>query len=310
MAYVFLLICMLAPEVLAAQDAMEKYYGYLPEQVLKLSEDERFSKLPMAYQLNEKSIRAVHHYLPVSLASLHYPRAFDDTKNAIRLFQEDLGDEPTGVLSVGQLYLLAQRSEFYLASYTAVAPLAGGSAGDVYELPNLGKYVSLRGQWEIVGDTIAHPTNSVEVICREWQGSCEVRELKVDDHTTYEAFEGSWGSTVHIISEEYEISILDWSDDVVIAKPSSVEGCRTTLWTLDFELKEFSQVARNSGDPASCSEWHLDAPRVAKIEVDNTAINRVRVDRDRSRRQAALSVTYSGYQAHYRAVMKLVEEEL
>ena len=301
MPIIALILMFISPALMAEQDAFEKYYGYLPEEVLKLSDDERRKELPMAFAVNEKAIQALEHVVPVSLTRLHYPNAFEATEAAIKLFQTDLGDEPTGKLSVGQLYMLNKRRDFFELSGAEVAPLAIPGANDIYEGNYYGKMASLTGQWQIVGDSIAEPINSVEITCYEKEGSCSVKEVKIDDEPSFESFVDSWGGTVYVISDDYEISILDWTGSVVIAKPTSGGDCRSTLWTLDFDLKEFSQVTRNSGSPEKCADWHLDSPRIAKIEVDSSAVYRIRSERNRSRRESGISVTYSGFQAKRQA---------
>lgn len=303
MRFVALVLSVVSPLVIADQEAFEKYYGYLPEEVLSLSAEERRSELPMVFGVNEKDIEALKHTVPLWLSELHYPTAFEDTSAAIKMFQKDLGDEPTGNLSVGQLYMLNKRREFFELSGAEVAPLESPGAGEIFESSYYGKYATLSGQWEIVGDSIAEPINSVKVQCREKQRTCSIQEIKVDDESSYENFLDSWGGTVYVISDDYEISILDWSGSVVIAKPDSDEGCRTTIWTLDFELEEFSQVTRNSGDPEACADWHLDSPRVAKIIVDSSEVYRVRAERNRTRRESGFSVTYSGFQAKRQAAI-------
>ena len=297
MKYLLLVLWLVSSISVADDENLQKYYAFTPSQILALSEEERRSEVPSAYAVDEKFVETIPLMVPLSLTALHYPNAFEDVESAIKLFQADLGDDQTGDLTVGQIQMLTKREDFYGRSKSESEPLAVPSVSDIYKSEYFGKYASLTGKWEIADEAIAEPNNSVEITCWEKQKKCSVQEIKIQDESTFEKFLDSGPQPGYVIVDNYDISILDWSGAVVIAKPASDGHCRATVWTMDFELEEFSQVTRNSGSSEKdCTDWYLESPRIARIETDYKKIYRDKSERARVRRESGVSVTYSGYQ--------------
>ena len=92
----------------SGSDFVEKYRNYTPEQLNELPEETMSSEVPIMYAmaarralaLGEEGIELV---LGMELNALMYPGLYD-FEAGVKLFQKDLGDEPTGVLTVWQIH--------------------------------------------------------------------------------------------------------------------------------------------------------------------------------------------------------------
>jgi len=95
----------------ADEEAVAKYRDYLPEQLLALSEEERHSEVPMMYSgaAHLATSPAGDLLMQTLLNTLMYD-GFADYEGAKRLFQTDLGEEPTGDLTVSQIHQLGYRA--------------------------------------------------------------------------------------------------------------------------------------------------------------------------------------------------------
>ena len=120
-----ILICILvfAGHAYADSDAVEKYRNYLPEQLLALSEDERSSSVPMMYSsaANLAASPAGDFITQARLNSLMY-NGFAEFESAKRSFQADLGEDPTGNLTVWQLHTLDYRTSRLNMTFVSFFP--------------------------------------------------------------------------------------------------------------------------------------------------------------------------------------------
>ena len=114
-------------------------------------------------------------------------------------------------------------------------------------------------------DKIAYPINHATVSCTKSDGYCKVDQL---DITVPD--ENSFGQN-YIVSElgsDY-FRITNWTADTIdaVSEPDST-ACRTTTMNLNFKIKEFYQVTRNTGrecDVLGVRLPRLDRPRVVQI---------------------------------------------
>src|SRR5262245_16077681 len=83
---------------------------------------------------------------------------------AIRAFQTDLGDEPTGKFTVWQIFQLSKRSELQGAS----PPSIPGFFSDI----KVEGYATLQGTLQILDDKAAFPVNKVKIRCVQSEGYC------------------------------------------------------------------------------------------------------------------------------------------
>lgn len=188
------------------------------------------------------------------LGGLYYPRS----EQGVRQFQEDLGAQATGTLTIGQWEELIRRwtrlrdTEIWVSGF-----------GDELSISRFEGYVKTEGTWIIEDDQIAYPVNRSEVICRRELGECLVTQADVmvpqlDDS------EDSYG--LQIRSNTY--SIVSWDADEVVARSSG--RCRTTLLTINSNSREVFEVTRNN-ETEACREGtilsspSLDKPRIARL---------------------------------------------
>lgn len=102
-----------ADPVLADEAGMKKYRDYLPAQIVVLPEKTRNSEVPMAYlQAARGADTEVARYAFASMLNSLMYQGLGNYDAAVQAFQKDLGDQPTGKLTVWQIYQLQQRSEF------------------------------------------------------------------------------------------------------------------------------------------------------------------------------------------------------
>jgi len=109
-----------ASPLYASDTAVEKYKNYTPEQMRSLSDDERQKKVPLMYiWAAQKGLASdAKQAMAVDLNVLMYP-GVGDYLSAIKMFQKDIGDAATGILTVSQIHKLGIR-----ADYQRLAPIS------------------------------------------------------------------------------------------------------------------------------------------------------------------------------------------
>jgi peptidoglycan hydrolase-like protein with peptidoglycan-binding domain len=171
--------------------------------------------------------------ISLGLISLQYP----GTTDGVIQFQQDLGAEPTGEITVGQWEELTRRRTRFFDTHVYVA-----SADKLYISATDG-YASVEGTWIIEGDQIAYPINKGKVECRHDRGECQLiqAELSVpgvsEDKNAY---------LLGVSSDLYKI--IAWTDDEVVAQKR--DECRTVILTLNLDSNEVYKVAQNNGTNA------------------------------------------------------------
>jgi hypothetical protein len=192
----------------------------------------------------------------MKLNRLMYP-GLHDYKTAVKAFQADLGDQPTGVLTVWQIHNLEQRSD--------MQRLARVLFPDQYSSFKTEDYASAQGTMIIVDDKIAWPINHVKVKCFRKENYCQQDQISVSVPN-----DKSWSQNYHVMvdnTEYYEIS--RWNQDSIDAVPRETgSGCRTTSMNLNFKTKEFYYITRNAGGKCEALGVTFDKlpkPRIAQI---------------------------------------------
>jgi len=226
----------------------------------------------------------------MELNKLMYP-GVADYKRAVMEFQKDLGDSPTGVLTVWQIHQLTKRSE--------MQALGSINFPDRFMSYKGGQYAKVEGTMRILDEQIAWPINHQVLHCTKQQGVCELEELSVmvpDDKAFAQVF-----SIMRVDPVFYFIT--KWDQDVIEAT-SSDDGvaCRSTTVTLNFKAKEFYFITRNgtkSCDVLGTPIPRLEKPRVAEIFNGDVVI---REEFDKVR-HAAFKVTASSFQAKWEALL-------
>lgn len=142
----------------ADEKAVQKYRNYTPQQIKNLPEKVISSTVPMMYTAAAQRGLSVGSELlfGMELNRLMYP-GLHDYKAAVKAFQADLGDEPSGVLTVWQIHSLERRSEMQKLSRVLFP--------DQFSSVKTDDYARIQGTMIIIDEKIAWPINHVKVQC-------------------------------------------------------------------------------------------------------------------------------------------------
>lgn len=248
----------------ADEAAMKKYYGYTPEQVRDMPEKQRSSTMPMAYIFAAQRGVAFDSELlfGMQLNQLMYP-GIHNYKSAVLAFQKDLGDSPTGVLTVGQINQLEYRADAQKLSRINFPSSFTSWKND--------DSASVKGTVTILDENSAWPVNHNSINCYRADGYCEVRQimLTLPDKKSFSQIYG-------IIEDSPEFyNVTRWTKDVIDAEfPSKPDSCRTTSLSLNFKTKEFFFITKNAGGNCKILGSTLEKlpkPRISQL-VDGDGI--------------------------------------
>lgn len=109
------LALILGTDPVAADDAaIKRYRNYLPAQILALPESVRQKEIPIAYlqAANGADSELGRLVFAGMLNTLMY-KGMSEYDASVRAFQKDLGDQPSGKLTVGQIFQLGKRAEMH-----------------------------------------------------------------------------------------------------------------------------------------------------------------------------------------------------
>lgn len=252
----------------ADEEAVAKYRDYLPRQLIALSEHERRSSVPMMFSgaANLAVAPAGDLVLQANLNSLMYD-GFSDYYSAKRAFQADLGEDPTGTLTVWQIHLLGYRASRVNMTSVSFFPLDFG--GTMIE-----NRAFVKGTVEIIDEKIAYPINHVDIECSRSEGTCEYRQI-----TLTLPDENSWVQSYHVGEIANDLyRIIRWEGQLIDAVPLNSSACRANQLSLNFDTQEFFEIARNNTE-GDCETMlgstlpRLEKPRVSRI-VDGREIVR------------------------------------
>ncbi|WFU00986.1 hypothetical protein QA648_12570 [Rhizobium sp. CB3171] len=244
----------------ADDTAVARYKDYLPEQIMQLPEQERKSNVPMVYigAANDALSKNGQVMIQAALNSLMYD-GLADFEGAMRAFQQDLGEQPTGKLTVGQLQKLGYRASRLHLTYVDFFSLEYGGT-------TTKDFASVKGTVKMLDDRIAYPINHVVIQCFRAESYCSYNQvaLALPD-------ENSWAQSYSVltVADEY-YKITRWDTNQIDAVPYQNTACRSNQLSFNFETKEFFEIARNntSGDCQTAlgvTLPRLDKPRVSQI---------------------------------------------
>jgi hypothetical protein len=256
-----------ATALYAQQDAVQKYRNFTPQEIQSLSEKTISSEVPMMFTSAAKSGLTSNSELlfGMQLNRLMYP-GVHDYNAAIKSYQIDLGDTPTGVLTVWQIHNLQQRSD--------LQGLREVFFPDQFSSIKTDAYASVQGTMIIIDDKIYGPINHAKLHCSKTQKNCELNEIHLvvpDDK--------SWGQNYQIIEDSPETyDITRWDQDTIDAESpgKSADSCRTTSINLNFKTKEFYFITRNAGGNCELLGMKFDKlpkPRISQIIDGSSLIN-------------------------------------
>jgi hypothetical protein len=263
------LLMMACSPVAADEAAMKKYRNYLPEQIAALPQKVRQSEVPMAYLLvvNGANSELGQRLFAGMLNVLMY-KGMGDYDAAVRAFQKDLGDEPTGKLTVWQIWQLQQRSEMQGLK----PPFIPGFFTDI----KVEGYARVQGTLQLLEEKAAFPVNKVKLECAKHEGSCTLDEIDVEFPK-----ETDWAAGFAIYwTGEVQYKITNWTDDVIEAtyEPSGLleKPCRDTKLQLNFKAKEYYMITTNAGGECEFMGQKLgklDKPRISRIVAGQKLID-------------------------------------
>lgn len=248
----------------ADDNAVQKFRNYTPQQVQEMPENIRKSEMPMMYIFAARRGLAVDSELlfGMELNHLMYP-GIHDYKTALRNFQTDLGDKPTGVLTVWQIHQLEYRSQLQKLSRVSF-PNTFGSI-------KTAAHSRVQGTITLLDEKIAWPINHIKINCTKSENLCEARQVMLIIPN-----DKSWAQQYQVMVDEVDYyDITRWTDDVIDAElPSTKDSCRTTSLNLNFRTKEFFFITKNAGGKCEFMGTALEKlprPRVGQV-IDGTKI--------------------------------------
>jgi hypothetical protein len=208
----------------ADQAAVDQFKNFSPKQIADMPEGQRSSEVPIMYIMAARKALSDGSELVfgMELNQLMYSglHAYQD---AVRQFQKDLGDAPTGKLTVWQIHQLGQRAEMQTLSRVLFP--------DQFSSFITEDYANVQGTMKIVDDNIAWPINHSKIKCFKTTGQCEFSQiyLNIPD-------ESSWSQNYHVMEAETEYyTISRWDKDSIETLPlGGSNACRNTSISLNF----------------------------------------------------------------------------
>lgn len=252
---IFLVVFLLPPSVCADDTAVQKYKNFTPAQIRKLPKKELSSSVPIMYNMAAQLGLSPNANLifQASLNILMYP-GIGDYEAALKSFQQDMGDKPTGVLTVWQIHNLEKRAELQKLSKVGFPDQFSNYITD--------DFASASGLVTIIDDRIAFPINHVEIDCEKRSKYCKMDQivLKLPDAK-------SWAQNYQIIkfnTTHYEVTRWEKNQIDAVAANSG-NNCRTVSLNLNFETKEFFEITRNGAK--ECKVLGETLPRLVKPRI-------------------------------------------
>lgn len=193
-----------------------------------------------------------------SLQKLKYfdPISEEEGRKAVKLFQRDIGEAQTGILTMGQFNELSRRS-----TRISDTPVYLPTTGDNLRVYSHSGYVGAEGTWIIDGDKIYNPLNHNKISCFKSQQVCEVIQAHVDI------------PKIETKKDQYELyvskdtfNIISWTGSEVISQAGAM--CRTTIMTINIQNNEVFQITRNKGDNCDVGVAklpQLNKPRISRL---------------------------------------------
>jgi hypothetical protein len=240
----------------ADSTSVQKYRNYTPQQINDLPEIERNSQVPTMYTM------AARHGLSVGaeilfgmeLNGLMYP-GLHDYNRAVKSFQADLGDIPTGTLTVWQIHSLKQRFE--------IQKLSEVGFPDHFHSSKDTEHALVEGTFTIfLDEEFPRPINHVKVKCERKEKRCQVEEqaIAVPDDM-------SWSQTYSVsVYDTLDFEISRWEGDHIDATMRLGSGsCGKTTLNLNFKTQEFYYIIPNAGGTGVPCADQLRPPSIRRV---------------------------------------------
>jgi hypothetical protein len=239
----------------ADEAEIKRFKNFTPEQIRDLSEDERHNSVPMLYTMAAQRGLAVGSRLAFTsdMNTLMYP-AISDYDGSIKAFQKDMGDKPTGVLTVWQIAKLQER-----ADTQKLPPVA---FPDDFNSSITADTAHIEGTMVMFDEKLAWPINHVKVECYKKERYCEVDTIVLvtpDDK--------SWAQMYQVMDTGRDIyKITRWENgNIDGVKATMPDACRATSISYDFKTKEFFETTRNT--ERECKILDKAMPKLPKPRI-------------------------------------------
>ena len=198
----------------ADEDAVKKYRNYTPKQIEQLSEKGK-GGVPLMYLFaaGRGLSEGASLVFSMELNSLMYP-GIHFYEQAVKLFQKDLGDEPTGAFTVWQIHNLQFRSEMQKLSEVTFPERFSS-----YMTEAVGQ---VQGTIMLHDERIAWPVNHVKLLCFKYKKVCELNRINLEFP---EDIEDTWMMPdLRVFESDTELyDITNWGEDTIDAIPSDPE---------------------------------------------------------------------------------------
>ena len=183
---------------------------------------------------------------------LHLPMGEErkELPDAISAFQSDLGEEPTGTLTVGQLQVLSERADAHM-------PETVHPSGGVF-VSGFGGYAVAEGTWSFDDNLIPIQTSKIECY-REWRVCLEA--LAQINYEPFSIFEFSTlPPQLEVLLQRWQIT--SWTTTEITAKLDDA-ACVTYNLTIDLRTESAHQVRRGKGGKAC--EGIAETPQIINL---------------------------------------------
>lgn len=253
--FLFFVILLFASTSFADEEGVEKYRNYTPQQIRGLPNEVRTNSVPTMYIMAaQKGLSEGSEIVfGMELNSLMYP-GVHNYKAALKAFQIDLGDKPTGELTVWQIHKLGQRAEMQKLSRVLFPEQFFSAMSDNHAI--------IEGTMTLIDERIAYPINHVKVECYKKENYCEFNQIRI-----LVPNEKSWSQKFYVEESGADYyDITRWGEssiDGVLRGNGS--GCRTTSMNFNFKTKEFFYFTRNAG--GDCEFMGAEIPKLEKPRI-------------------------------------------
>jgi hypothetical protein len=265
----------------AGDKELEKYKNFTPDQIKELPDKVRESSVPMMYILAARRGLAPDAKLAFAsdLNTLMYS-GISDYDSALKAFQSDVGDKPTGNLTVSQIHKLQQ--------YADMQRLGKISFPNTFSSFINKDFARIEGTATILDDRIAWPINHVKITCYKSEKYCEYSQIALIIPN-----DQSWAQTYQVMDMGTDLyKVIRWEDGNIDAVPmSSGDTCRTVSLNYNFKTKEFFETTRNTDRECKILDKtieKLQKPRTAQI-IDGKKIIEAEFDNIQRRAYERLS---------------------
>lgn len=256
------LVIFYSSQLVADESSIEKYRNYSPQQIAEIPEKKR-SDLPGAYIVAAETglSKGSELFFAMQLNSLMYT-GFNDYNNAVKEFQKDLGEKPTGVFTVGQI-----RDLDYRFSFKKINRINFPSRLSIYKED---PFAVVNGVIVHEEDRIDSDVDYVQLKCNKSVKLCELSYLVLN----FPNYEARLGFMV-IIGATVEFEITEWNESIIYAKrKDTCSICAVDELYLDFKSEEFYRTTgkttfRRKVDPVI--DKKINGREIFKI-VDGTEI--------------------------------------